>query len=409
MRHRSLFARLGIAVSAAGLLIGISTPWAAGQSAQSAQSSPSAPTASCSPSTVITEFHFTVNGAFASTLHGTVHSGDKLEAFFNIAKGCTGVPVTLVSHTMPDPVFVPAHADQQKVFDLATATFDAGMHTLGPINVPSCYFQVDFVYGGVNGSGYHVQNHTYSAGTGGTTACTNAAPAVTNCTSATGIGVTFSPVKSTKAATYTVAVTVNGKTTNDTVSVGNAAVTKTYAVAEDSVATVLVKDSSGASVLNQTLTHDCARPAASVVDQCAQGSAGGAAVTVTNEGSQTKTFAVSKNGTVVDHINVAPFATMTVVEAETEGQTATWGISGPEGVTTAPMTVTHVCTAVLPVVITAPAAVAPANAAPQVLGQQVGPLARTGSNTGFLLWLSFALMLLGGLITLTSQRLARQG
>jgi hypothetical protein len=402
MRQRSLFARLGLAVSAAGLLIGISAPWAAGQSAQS---SPSA--ASCSPSTVISAFHFTINGVSATTLHGTVHSGDKLEAFFTIAKGCTGIPVTLVSHTMPDAVFVPAHADQQKVFDLATGTFDSGDHMLGPVNVPSCFFQVDFVYGGVHGSGYHVQDHTYSSGTGGTTACTTPAPAVANCTSATGIGVTFSPVTtSSSAATYSVAVTVNGKTTTDSVSVGKSGLTKTYAVPEDAVAAILIKDSAGAPVLNQTVTHDCARPAVSVVDQCAQGSTGGAAVTATNEGSQTKTFTVSKNGTVVDHINVAPYATMTVVEAETEGQTATWVVSGPEGVATAPMTVTHVCTAVLPVVITAPAA--PAKAAPQVLAQ-AGPLATTGSNTGFLLWLSFTLMLLGGLITLASQRVAREG
>jgi hypothetical protein len=190
----------------------------------------------------------------ATTLHGTVHSGDKLEAFFTIAKGCTGIPVTLVSHTMPDAVFVPAHADQQKVFDLATGTFDSGDHTLGPVNVPSCFFQVDFVYGGVHGSGYHVQDHTYSSGTGGTTAC------------------------STTPAT-------------------------------------------------------------------------------------------------------------------------------PPTTTAAPAT-TVPGAQVLPVVITAPAA--PAKAAPAVLAQQAGPLARTGSNTGFLLWFSFALMLLGGLITVTSQRVARQ-
>ena len=403
MRHRRLYARLGIAVSAAGLLLGLSAPFAAGLSSSSASNG------NCSPSTVITAFHFTVNGVTATTLHrGTVHSGDKLEAFFTIAEGCTNVPVTLVSHTMPTATFVPTKVTQQKVFDVATGTFDGGSHTLGPINVPSCFFQVDFVYGGIHGSGYEVHDHTYSSGTGGTTSCSTApAPAISNCTSATGVGITFSPA-TTGSTTFAVAVTVNGKTTTDSVSVSKSAVTKTYAVPEDAIATILVKDTSGVAVLNQTVTHDCARPAVTVVDQCSlSGSPSGAAVTATNEGSQTKTFTVSKNGVVVDHINVAPYATMTVVEAETEGQTATWLVSGPEGVFSGPLTMAHICTSVLPVVITAPAAPAKTPAAPQVLSQHAGPLAVTGSDTGLLLWLSFALMVGGALVTLSSRRLAR--
>jgi hypothetical protein len=163
MINRRLFARLGFAVSAAGLLI--SAPTVAG-------ATPAA-SGACSGSTVITAFHFTANGVPITKLHGgTVHSGDKLEAFFTIASGCQNVPVTLVSHTMPGPTLVPPKVSDQKVFDLATATFSGGDHTLGPINVPMCFFQVDFVYGGVHGSGYHVQVHTYSSGTGGTTSCT---------------------------------------------------------------------------------------------------------------------------------------------------------------------------------------------------------------------------------------------
>ncbi len=403
MRHRRLFARVGIAVSAVGLLIGLTAPLAAGAAPSAA--------ASCTGSTVITAFHFTVNGVSISSLHrGNVQAGDKLEAFFTIANGCQNVPVTLVSHTMPGPTFVPSKVTNQKIFDLATARFNSGDHTLGPINVPTCWFQVDFVYGGIHGSGYGVHDHTYSSGTGGTTACsTSTPPAMTICTSASAIGLTFSPVTSASSTTYKVAVTVNGQTTNDTVSVTNAPVTKNYAVPEDSIATILVQDTSGATLLNQTVTHDCARPTVSIVDQCAVTN-GGAAITATNEGSQPKTFTVTKNGVVVDHINVTAFSTMTVVETETVGQTATWAVTGPEGVATAPLTITHSCSSVLPVVISSPPSPAqtPAAAA-QILGQQVGPLPKTGSNTGLLLWLAFGLMLAGALITLVSRRASRLG
>src|SRR5579871_6655803 len=174
-RLRRLSVWFGTGLSAAGVavallaLITVVFPGSAGASdgsdgAASSTSSATSGGAACAPASVITAYHFTVNGNSVTTLRNNVQQGDSVEAFFTIAAGCTNIPVALVSHTMPDNTFVASHVSQQKVFDSAKGSFDAGSHTLGPINVPSCNYQVDFA--ALENHGKH--GFTYSSAVGGT-------------------------------------------------------------------------------------------------------------------------------------------------------------------------------------------------------------------------------------------------
>jgi hypothetical protein len=423
VRNRRLAARFGIGLCGVGLLLALVLPFAGSAGAASEGSAgaasglPSGGSAgsACLPANVITAYHFTINGKPATTLHNVVHEGDSVEAWFTIAAGCKNIPVALTSHTMPDNTFVPSHASQQKVFDSAKGPFSAGDHTLGPVTVPPCNFQVDFA--ALEYQGNH--GHTYSSAVGGTKVCSGSppAPATTECTTANNIGVTLFPMSPPASETYTIAVAVNGQTTTDTVTVTDTQVTHSYPVPEDTPATVTVTNESGETVLSQTLPHDCSRPSASVTHQCVAGTTGSVVVQATNEGSQPKTFTILKNGTPVSQLTVAPFSTGSATVAMAEGETATWTVTGPEGVSTTPLSVTNSCTQVLPIVITAPsssgpsaAAVAPASATgPEVLGasQTTGTLAATGARTNALLGLALGLMVIGGMITLAARRSLR--
>jgi hypothetical protein len=129
---------------------------------------PPPPGPKCDPAHVVTSFHFLDNGQSLSDLRQHVSSGDRVTAVFTLANGCQGARVALVSHTMPDPVFVKAHVDEQVIFDSARANLSAGEHTLGPVRVPDCWFQIDFA---VLGGGPGTPGFTYSSATGGTRAC----------------------------------------------------------------------------------------------------------------------------------------------------------------------------------------------------------------------------------------------
>jgi hypothetical protein len=121
---------------------------------------------------VVTSFHFLDNGQPLTNLRKMVSSGDQVTAIFTVASGCQGARVALVSHTMPDPVFVKDHVAQQKIFDSARAALAGGTHTLGPVTVPNCYFQIDFAVFGAGAT----PGFTYSSATGGTVPCPAADP-----------------------------------------------------------------------------------------------------------------------------------------------------------------------------------------------------------------------------------------
>lgn len=75
---------------------------------------------------------------------GMLEEGDRLRVRFQIAPGCEDVELSLASYEAPAATFeLP-----QTLFDSDTGVFDAGVHTL-EIDVPDCFFQVDFVRGPV--------------------------------------------------------------------------------------------------------------------------------------------------------------------------------------------------------------------------------------------------------------------
>jgi hypothetical protein len=174
-QHRRFLAPAGMVTAGAGLLLGLSVPLLAGPAA-------AAPAVNgCAPAHAVTAYHFTINGKTASTLRNLVHQGDQVEAFFAISSECSRVPMALVAHTAPDAFFVPGHVSLQRVSDEVKASFNSGTHTMGPVHVPPCDFQVDFEALATKTS----PGFTYSSATGGTTSCnpgtttTTAAPTTT--------------------------------------------------------------------------------------------------------------------------------------------------------------------------------------------------------------------------------------
>lgn len=121
---------------------------------------------------------FTTGKGTFTSLTGNVASGNHLVASFTVPANCT-VVVSLVSYQAPSATYDPGTASLQTVFASQDGvSFGAGTHSLA-INIPACFFQVDFVRGvviqhlGPKGSNnfYGVQGRLISAGNGGTTAC----------------------------------------------------------------------------------------------------------------------------------------------------------------------------------------------------------------------------------------------
>ncbi len=100
-------------------------------------------------------------------------------ASFTVPASCS-VEVSLVSYQAPSSSFDAKTASQQTVFDSKDATFSAGAHSLA-VDVPPCYFQVDFVRGAViqhlgpDGSNnfYGAQGRLISAANGGSKSCSS--------------------------------------------------------------------------------------------------------------------------------------------------------------------------------------------------------------------------------------------
>ncbi len=83
-----------------------------------------------------------------TSLGGNTQDGESVTANFTIAPGCTNIEVTLVSYRAPAATFNANTANQQTVFDVDTATFNAGPGTL-QVFIPAGYYQIDFVLGAV--------------------------------------------------------------------------------------------------------------------------------------------------------------------------------------------------------------------------------------------------------------------
>lgn len=114
----------------------------------------------------ITGKSFVVNGATTlAAIYGQLHAGDHVVAHFTVADGCSDVTVQFVAFQAQGPNWVAGAP--QTIFSLDKATFGPGEHTL-QIDVPMCYFQVDFTL--IDQNGKHLIMNT---ATGGTQACSS--------------------------------------------------------------------------------------------------------------------------------------------------------------------------------------------------------------------------------------------
>ena len=155
----------------------------------SPESSPS-PEGSPSPAVcpdadhMITSHSYLINGVTAvNDLTGNVHQGDHVKVNFTLAAGCDNQQLSLVAYTAPGPTFDVNTASQQTVFSQDTGSFSAGDNSL-EVNVPSCFFQVDFVRGPViehlgPGHLYSTSGSLIDADNGGTEACEGVQPSPT--------------------------------------------------------------------------------------------------------------------------------------------------------------------------------------------------------------------------------------
>jgi hypothetical protein len=121
---------------------------------------------------------YVINGTTAVTdLRGNTNEGDTVQVSFTIKPGSEPHVFTLVSYTAPGATFVASQASQQQIFDIDSATFGPGTHTL-TVTIPHSYFQIDFVCGeaidrfGPEGSNifYSAQKRLISADNDGTRA-----------------------------------------------------------------------------------------------------------------------------------------------------------------------------------------------------------------------------------------------
>ena len=129
----------------------------------------------------LTGVSFTINhtdgtSATVTNLRGNTNQGDEVIATFTVPAGQTE-RITLVSYTAPGPSFNAAVASEQRIFEVDSAVFGPGVHTLRVHN-PDSNYQVDFVCDeaivqfGPAGSNifYSAQHRLFSADNDGTTA-----------------------------------------------------------------------------------------------------------------------------------------------------------------------------------------------------------------------------------------------
>ena len=127
--------------------------------------------------------YYVINGCQTVTeLSGNVQPGDEVTAYFTVAAHYSD-DVSLVSYIAPDGYFNANDASQQVIYDQKTLNFTTGScaqtFCLGPVQIPLCDYQIDFVCGpaittlGPAGSNifYHQENRFFDSSNGGSQQC----------------------------------------------------------------------------------------------------------------------------------------------------------------------------------------------------------------------------------------------
>jgi hypothetical protein len=157
----------------------------------------------CGLDKAVTSVAFVINGVTQPTLFGRVPQGARVSVVFTIAAGCV-VLADLVSSTAPSGTFVPGIGPLEHHFDEQSAVVGAGTHTLGPISIPDCFFEVDFKVKPNPGRGG--QKFRVSSANGGTAPCSFGTTTTTSTAAPTTTSTTASIPRVAAATTGTQAV-----------------------------------------------------------------------------------------------------------------------------------------------------------------------------------------------------------
>ncbi len=131
----------------------------------------------------MTGYSYLIDGVPHADLTNNVDEGDHVQVDFVIAPGCEDIRLSLVSYKAPGPTFDVNTAHLQTVHGAETGSFDAGAHTMD-VDIPSCNFQVDFVFGAViqqlgpagSNNFYGDQGRLIDADNGGDSTCAPPTP-----------------------------------------------------------------------------------------------------------------------------------------------------------------------------------------------------------------------------------------
>lgn len=105
---------------------------------------------------------------------GSVQSADEVTANFTVDSGCNPIELSFAAYRASASTW--SNSIPQTLDNFDTGSFGPGTHSLGPIDIPACFFQVDLVCGPVL-SGTQINSGTYYGSrkldweNGGTTAC----------------------------------------------------------------------------------------------------------------------------------------------------------------------------------------------------------------------------------------------
>jgi len=132
-----------------------------------------------------TNIRYEIDGVSYTVLKGNVKPGKKVKVCFTTATSSTPSTFSLVSYKAPSASFNEQTANQQEVYDSKTISTKGGEICM-EVNVPNCFFQVDFVKGCVieklgpanTSNFYGKQGRLLADATGGSVSCIDVMPPV---------------------------------------------------------------------------------------------------------------------------------------------------------------------------------------------------------------------------------------
>ncbi len=293
------------------------------------------------------------------------------------AEGGTGVEVTINNPDDNDTAVVDVKKDSTVVDnDVNVAPLGSEKITVPFTNGETATISVVDTVGGTT-----IYTHQFTAN------CLNPAATATKSCAQGGVVVHLSNEGALQTAVFV--VNVDGTSTQHSVA-GDQTDDFVIPVAEGHTVHVTITRGS-TTFVDDDFTMDCFVPSAKIVNTCTTPE--GATITFTNTGELPVDLTVTKNGTTIDTVTVAPGDTVTKTYPMAEDETSTFRVTGPD-FDTGDQSITHDCVQVAGTEQTPPT---------QVLAAE---LARTGppSSMQGLVTLSGLLLMIGGLVMAFANR-----